>query len=194
MAKITFANKESIITNDVIVTGQWRAIDANEVKNSVNALYDNFGWERYFDVTNTEESPQALLAVQDNTITIDGATSILTESPIIPHAPFWSGNKIRPILQGDTYLIRFDFKAKISNANGWYEFSLNVGGSIGKILIGTYTFPKGSNVEHSFSVTHSIYSLDTFIANGGQLLINPSHTMSIYSKSIYIERNYFSRT
>jgi hypothetical protein len=40
MAKITYAAKSSIITNDVAVANQWTADDANEVKASVNALYD----------------------------------------------------------------------------------------------------------------------------------------------------------
>jgi len=194
MAKITYDDKVSIITNDVAVTGQWKATDANEVKESVNYLYDAIGWERYFDTANTEESPQGLTELTDNVITIEGLNSIVTEKPNISNNPLWGSNKIHPISPGDCYLIRFDFKASIENANGWFEFSLNVGGDIGKILIGTYTFPKGANTEHSFSLSHAFYTANTFLANGGQILVNPSHSMDIYQKSIFIQRTYFSQS
>jgi hypothetical protein len=194
MAKIAYTNKVSIIDNSVPAINQWKAEDANEVKTSVNYLYDRYGWERYFDTLNTVSNKQSLTASQDNIITIDGVTSILTQRPITsPVVPLWASNKIRAIKSGDAYIIRFDFAASISNSNGWFEFALNVGGSIGKVLINTFTLPKGSNVTHNYSLTAVIYTADTFLANGANLIITPSHTMQIWDKSIYIQRTFDAR-
>lgn len=193
MAKITYATKSSIVTNDVPVTNQWRDVDANEVKASVNHLYDNLGWERYFDATNTVSNKQSLTALQDNIITIDGATSIVDQSPAIVHNPLWASNKIRAISSGDAYDLRVDFQASIANSEGWFEISINIGGEFGKIVINTFLFPKGPNVAHYYSIAQKIYTGDTFVTNGGQIIIEPSHTMQIWDKSIYIERTFEGR-
>lgn len=162
----------------------------------LEGLTKQLGWVRYFDETHTVLSPQTLTALQDNQITIDGASSITDQAPIVTGSnPLWSisDNEIKPIAESDSYDLRLDFKAKITNNDGWFEISIDVGGSIGKIVINTFLFPKGANQEHNFSISQKIYALDTFLANGGKVIIEPSHTMQIYDKSIYIERTHAGR-
>jgi len=44
MAKIAFEDKISLVTNDLPINGKLTADNANEIKNSVNALYDTAVW------------------------------------------------------------------------------------------------------------------------------------------------------
>jgi hypothetical protein len=156
--------------------------------------WDVLGWERYFDGQYTEANKRTLTASQDNSITINGATTLLTQSPINEgHLPFWSANKIKPSHLGDSFLIRFDFDASINNNDGRMEFSVDVGGTVGKAVNNTFVFPKGNGVPHKFSMVTTLYSLATFITNGGTIKINPSHTMLIWNQSIYIEKTFHGR-
>jgi hypothetical protein len=156
--------------------------------------WDVKGWERYFDTVYTPSNKRTLTASIDNTVTIDGVTKIITQKPTdSAHSAFWSGNKIRTSNDGDTLDIRFDFKASISNASGFFKISVNVGGEIGKIVINTYDFPGGSNTEQDFSILYKLYTGSTFIDNGGEIIIEPSHTMSIWNQSIFVEKGYHGR-
>lgn len=195
MDKILFANKSSIVTNSVSVENQWRAEDANEVKSVVNPLVDyvnGLGWERYFDGTHTELSPQTLTAGIENLITIDGATSLVSQSPL-DVGPMWSANTLNAVGLNDMLMIRIDFKGKISNADGSFEISMDIGGDVGLVFLKAERFRRGANIEQPFFFAVPIYTGSTFLENGGQIFINPSHTMEIYGKSILIQRTYIGR-
>lgn len=162
----------------------------------LEGLTTQLGWERYFDSVDTEISPQILTAGIWNVITINGSSSIVSQKPIVTGAvPLWSvsENEIKPISNGDTYDMRIDFLAKISNANGFFNLGIDVGGDIGVLQSTTSVFPKGADIEEPFSLTNKIYTAETFLLNGGKIVIKPSHTMEIYSKSVFIERTYAAR-
>jgi hypothetical protein len=160
----------------------------------LEGLTTQLGWERYSDATNTEFNKQSLTALVDNIITIDGANTILSQRPQLdPVSPMFSANKIRSIANGDTYDIRIDFKASISNVDGYFELFLDINGLVGAINTSNYRFPKGANTTQLFSILLKVYALDTFLLNGANILITPSHTMLIWDKSVFIERTYAAR-
>ena len=194
MSKITYTNKESLKTNlnDVKYVG--RATDFNEIKTSVNALYDVTGHIIYTDEVNDSNNKQVLEAEFLNIITIVDTTPDKTQSPLVlGNGDLWAGNKITPISSGDAYVLRIDFDASISNANGHFEISIDIGGLVGIALEGSETFPKGANITQPFTFTYLIYCRDTFKANGGNIIIVPSHTMNIWNKEIVINRVHAGR-
>ena len=83
MAKITYSTKVQSIENPLPEINKYTAANANEVKSSVNYLYDNLGWERWVDTLNTVSNKQSLTASQDNVITINGGNSIVTQRPVL---------------------------------------------------------------------------------------------------------------
>lgn len=185
--KITYEDKESILARPEprknLVTGA----DLNEIKEKHNGLIDSFGWAEFRDTQHTDASRQSLLANQDNKVTINSGATILSQAPTGGEG-LWDivDNKIRPIKIGDSYNVRVDFKAAISSNDGFFEFSVNIGGAIGVALAELKVFPKGQGVVHNFSIDFPIYTLDTFVANGGELIINPSHSMTIFDKRIIL--------
>lgn len=194
MTKIAYASKVTKLTNTLPEINKVTSGNMNEVKASVNALYDEVGWVKYTDSVNTVSNKQTLTAGQENIITIVDSSPIISQKPVAIGAhELFLLNKIRPFSSGDGYIIRIDFEASINNANGYFDAKIDVGGDIGFILKRAEVFPKGSNITQPFSTTDYIYVLDTFILNGGTILINPSHTMLIWNKAISIHRVYGAR-
>lgn len=191
MAKIAYSNKVGLISNPANAQNKVSDADMNEIKTSVNALYNVAGWVEYKDLTNTVSNKQSLTAGQQNALTIDGASTIKTYKPLgMGTAELWANNKITPLALGDAYQIRIDFQAEIANANGYFDFGIYIDGAVGYAVQDSYTFPKGSNVAHRFSLNYLIYCLDTFLANKGELRVNPSHTMLVWDKRIILSRIY----
>lgn len=191
MAKIAYSNKVGLISNPANAQNKVSDADMNEIKTSVNALYNVAGWVEYKDLTNTVSNKQSLTAGQETALTIDGASTIKTYKPLgMGNSELWAGNKITPLALGDAYSIRIDFNADIANANGYFDFGIYIDGAIGYAVQDTYTFPKGSGVAHRYSLNFLIYCLATFLANGGELRINPSHTMQVWDKRIILSRIY----
>ena len=185
--KITYLDKISTVARAEPRQFKVTSKDLNEIKQAHNSSLEALGWEEYRDTVDSEASPQVFTAGQSLPLSINGMAKIISQSPADSTGLWDSVNdKIRPIKVGDSYMVRVDFKAKIASNDGFFDFSLNVGGTIGEAFGETKLFPKGLGVEHRFSIDFPIYSLDTFIANGGELLITPSHTMQVYSKRIII--------
>jgi hypothetical protein len=191
MAKIAFANKVDSITNPLPAINKVDAATLNEIKTSVNLLYDSKGWMVYRDTVNSAISKQTLTALIDNNVTIVDPDPIDEEKPVALGAGnLWVGNKITPMDEGDTYTLRIDFSAEIANITGVFDLKIDIGGGLGVILNRVETFPRGANTAQRFSFTINIFIRNTFIVNGGNLQVNPSHTMLIWDKQITIDRSY----
>ena len=194
MSKITYDNKVTAITNALPEVNKVTSANMNEVKASVNALYDEVGVIIYADTVHTVSNKQTLTAVTDNIITIVDADPDRLQAPVaIGSAELYAGNKITPFANGDSYIIRFDYEAQIANAAGYFDIKVDLGGGIGFILRKAEVFPKGANIAQPFSHTHYIWVRDTFFVNGGTITINPSHTMLIWNKQIAVHRVYGGR-
>ena len=194
MTKIAYTNKVSIETNPNPIHNQATADDFNEIKTSVNALYDVTGHIIYADSVNDVNNKQVLTASASNIITIVDTTPDKTQSPLaLGNGDLWVGNKITPIASGDGYVLRLDFVASISNTDGHFDLRIDIDGLIGVILSNSIAFPKGANVAHDFSHTFFIYTRDTFKLNGGNIIIVPSHTMNIWNKEFVINRVHAAR-
>lgn len=189
MSKIAFSNKSDLIVNSANEVNKVTASNLNEIKASVNSIYDTQGWIRYQDTVNNSANKQTLTASIDNTITIVDADPIDQYKPaIIGSSQLWTGNKITPYAIGDNYIVRLDFSASINTLQGYFDIKVDIDGLIGNVFNAVQTFPKGSNEDHKFSYTFLIYTLETFITNGGEIFINPSNTMLIWDKSILITK------
>jgi hypothetical protein len=194
MAKITYNTKQSAVINPAPKLNKGTAEDFNEIKDSVNALYDVSGNIIYRDNVHTVSNKKTLTALADNIMTVVDPAPDKSQSPLaLGTGDLWVGNKMTPIRSGDSYVIRVTFKAEIANQNGWFDFKVDIDGNIGVIFSRVQTFPKGANVEQGFAITSYIFCRETFKINGGNFIINPSHTMKIWDKTIAIERIHAGR-
>ena len=102
---------------------------------------------------------------------------------------FYNGTtgKITPAKNGDSYSLRINFSSASGSQNNFATIDLDIGGGQGIILQRDITYPKGTNDE-VFSSTSLIFTLATFITNGGDLNITPNGDIDIWAVSYTISR------
>jgi hypothetical protein len=149
------------------------------------------GWAEYNDTIFTGASPLIINEGITSTLTNNAGTSLKTYLPSFVTDFYDAVNsKITPQNVGDYYQLSIRFKGKSSSVNGSFDFSVDLGGTVGKQFEETLTFSKGANVEQNFSLSVGCYSLATFVANGGI----PKITAITGSTSLYNIRFQISRT
>jgi len=150
------------------------------------------GWASYVDTAKTVGAPFTIAEGVTSTLPNNAGTVIDTYIPTGVTAFYdQATSKITPENVGDYYSFAIRFKAKNTNIAGYFDFGIDIGGSLGIIFKETQLFLKGANTEQAFSITCNGYSLDTFIANGGLIKINAIlGDLSIYDIQYQINRTY----
>lgn len=156
---------------------------------------DSLGWEFVLDSTFTEASPLTILAGDTTTWEFRGTSKINSHLPVGIDS-FWDGtaHAFIPAKVGDGYDIRLDFVAETSQNGGFIELEIDIGPPQGVIVRRLVSFPKGSGFEHAFSVSFPVYTLNTFVANGGQIKIaSLNGNTNMHSPGLFIKKDYHAR-
>jgi hypothetical protein len=157
----------------------------------INSSYVH-GWANYADSVWTEQSPFSILA--GNTAVLDNNANTNIEAYLpIGVSTFYDGlnNKILAENIGDSYTISVRFRAKTSINNDYFDIGLDIGGLMNFILTESKVFHKGINEEQIFNITFVVFSLNTFVVNGGQIKISAkTGNLSIYDIDYLIVRTH----
>lgn len=93
--------------------------------------------------------------------------------------------------EGDVYAVTFDAKFKPTTASNTYvDMWVDIGGGIGELYRRTIGFPKGSGVEHGLVWTTTVYTLNTWEANGAVLYIRSNAAAELYEQRVFLTRLY----
>lgn len=165
--------------------------DVNTLNSNVNALKNKTGWANYADTGNS-------FAIDDTAtkITIDSATVIDQYLPleIRGTGKLWDevNNKIKPISVGDAYEIRFNFTVAGKSNPNRVDVMLDIGGGATPTnVISSIAVTLEKTVPFDKYITIPIFSLDTFIANGGQIFMATDvGSINIAARSIFINRTH----
>lgn len=193
---IDIASSTPTLPSGTIATTQSQGDSTTKVANTayVNREFDTrTGWASYTDNVYTSASPLSVTSGSTVTLTNNAATSITSNLPTGVTAFYNSGtSKITPQNNGDYYDITIRFKAKNTETQGGYfDFGIDIGGSLGVIFKESKLFVKGANTEQNFSITCSGYSAATFVANGGLVKITGGNgTTTIYDIEFQISRTH----
>ena len=129
-------------------------------------------WARYDDTQYTSLSP-FLFSSTDQAIP-NNAGNIIDHS-LNSSVQYYDGSKVYAEFENDVYIMTIAFKAKISNANGYMDIFLEGGnGTPYDRVRTTITFPKGNNVEHTYSTMFQYYADDDVVLNGLTLKTHPA--------------------
>ncbi len=159
-----------------------------------NTYIDPSGWAQYSDTALSSGAPQVI--PQGATATIqNNALSTITSQIPVGVTSLYDPNTltITPDTTGDAYLLRVSFTAFTSTNSGLATVLLDIGAPQNIILKRGFTFPKGAGLSNSLdvSMTSLIYSLDTFVNNGGTLKIfSETGDTSIFDVSYVISRTH----
>lgn len=181
--------RNGVVVYDTDLRGFFKVKDGSWVAdNDANDI--GTGWAQYSDTVYTSGSPLTINQGNSAILTNNAGSVISTHLPT-GVSTFWNNNKITPQTAGDGYLLGMDFVAWCSATEGYAEISLDIGGSQGVIQKIPISFPRGagSGNARDFSETAMFYSLDTFIANGGELSIESVRgNINIYDIRFVISR------
>lgn len=142
------------------------------------------GWGSYRDTAGS----QALVGGVRTLWTNNAGTVNETYKPR-DRASFWSTNKLRGAL-GESLVIKIQCTfTPTSAAAKLLDIEVNIGGAIGALESLTLSLPKGSGVPQNISWTFLAYTLDTFVANGGEIYFTADGPGNITNKLLIISRN-----
>lgn len=171
----------------------YSGLDGGVTESDVQEIINtNTGWAQYKDTSLTSIAPQLVLEGITATLTNNALSTIVSNLPIGGGALYDAAtSKITPYSSGDAYMLRVDFKAFTSSQSGLLSLKLDIGGAQGVIFDRDITFPKGTGLSNVRSVSTSslIYTLDTFVANGGAIQVESIvGNTSIYDVTYVISR------
>lgn len=147
------------------------------------------GWAIYTDTAHTSGSPLVVNSGVTSTITNNSATVINSNLPAGVTSWYDSGtSKIMPSLVGDSYTLNIRFTAVSSSNTGLADVILDVTG-LGVIDAQTISLRKGAGSSQRINVVFDVYSLITFVTNGGIVKLNSlDGNTSVYDITYKITR------
>lgn len=169
-------------TNAAAGTGAWE--------------YVPHGWGFYAD---TASSPATI--VYNTTpakLQIDGGGGTSESSYLPPEirgsAELWDvvNDKITPVAVGDSYDMRINLTiSATSGTPNYLILELDIGGSASPTnVISTQALPMYKTAPFDIVVSLPIFTLGTFLANGGQVFLSTdTGTATVSDRSIFISRN-----
>lgn len=151
------------------------------------------GWAVYGDSQYTEVSPLSISVGNTEIVDIDGLGNTITTYLPSDTINFYdtTTSKITPTNIGDGYTFTLSFKGSSNSNNGSATIGVDIGGAIGEIFRRSFRFPRGTNQTHEFYMPSQGYSLNTFVANGGEIKITSDvGTSEIWDISLQVHRTF----
>lgn len=185
----------------VHIVGQMRYVDGNEgdYKYLTSDANGNAswgpdgcftGWESIQDDTHTTT------VLADDTVTIPIFRDVVVNSQLpCGIDSLWNMADSTVIgREGDALCVSLDFTI-VQTTNNATEFKwwFNIGGSIGILYPTTYDQNKGIGVEKEYNKTTTVYTLDTWEANGGKIQFTTDQDMEVSNVRINIFRIHKAR-
>lgn len=147
------------------------------------------GWEQ---ISDTQYTPSNRLQINTNNRTKipNNAGSVINSQLPDGVISFWdsANNKLAPDRVGDFYLGRLTFNATPNKNNSSALIELDIGGTQGVIYSTTENFVRGAGNPQQIVVSLPIYTLGTFVQNGGEFYFTGSERFFLDTISIVIFR------
>jgi len=145
------------------------------------------GWARYDDTQYTSASSYAFTTATEFTVPNNAGNVLNTY--INSSTAYYNGTKLFAENENDVYIVTIAFKAKISNANGYIDIYLQGGnGTPYERVRDIIVFPKGNDVEHTYTKQFQYYSDSDVVTNGLSVKMLPSDNGEIYDVIYFIQR------
>lgn len=157
----------------------------------VNSKNSKLGWWNITDNTFTNEAPQVILANTRTKLSINCDSTIDNYSPLDTDInSIWdkTNEKITPLNIGDSYIFRLSLTANPTLNNRNFTIDLDIGGNQNIIFERTSRLARGAGNETKISITNSIFVLDTFFQNGGELYVTCDGDVNLSDISLFIQK------
>ena len=171
-------------------TGEINVIGSDGKKLENEAIEKTTGWSAYVDTQYTEGSTFSI--VSDTKVTLPNNASSKIESQMPSDFDKMYDESTLSIIgkNGDGLNITCEFFVIPDVGATTLETSIDIGGAVGEIFPRLFTFPKGSGVTRPISFSISVYTLDTWQANGGQIKIISNGNCEIFGIRYVLTRTH----
>ena len=170
MSKITYTDKVDNVISALPNINKVKAADLNEIKDSVNAIYDDKGGFANYEDVATLTTPIVLTANTWTNITNDKQGEHTTEvyKPDYVTGSLWNSATSKIDLTevpiGKVVLLKVDFQIVQTANNTILECQIVGGGHSMQVLT---TEMKSSGDDHHYSVTNMVYVEDAAMQTAG---------------------------
>lgn len=170
MSKITYTDKVDNVVSALPDINKVKAADLNEIKESVNAIYDDKGGFANYEDVATLTTPIVLTANVWTNITNDKQGEHTTEvyKPAYVTGSLWNSatSKIdlSEVAVGKVVLIKVDFEIVETSNNTILQGQLIGGGHTVQLLTTEMKFASGT---HHYGITNMIYVEDAAMQTAG---------------------------
>ncbi len=173
-------------------TGLWDTI-STALNSMFTEQYNSSGWGYYVDTVYTEGTP--LTVAVGETVALPNNKGTVIETYLPDNVTtFYDGTRVISDNVGAGLELRVNFKAKTTSNNGAFALSYDIsalGDGSNVITERAETFVRGTGVEQSYSFSTSLFSLDTFVANGALPKFESINgTSSVYDITFLIKRDH----
>lgn len=173
-------------------TGLWSTISV-ALNSMFDDRYNTTGWGYYVDTAYTEGSPLSIAAGNVAVLANNAGTVIESELPS-DVATFYNGSRVQGTNSGDGLEMRINFKAKTTSNTGAFAviFDISAAGDGTNIISKrSSSFVRGTATEQSYSFSTSLFSLNSFVANGCLISFESiTGTSSVYDINFLIKRDH----
>lgn len=160
---------------------------ATAIRNDVQGT----GWAQYQDTQYTQGSPFTVAQGVTSPLPINGINSITTHLPE-GVTSLYNGTRITPDLVGDFYDVRVSFRGSASINNGGFTIDIDISAAgDGSNIVAScpVRMLSGSGSERVYTVNVPVYSLNTFVANGGLIRVSAENgNITLYNATLVIAR------
>lgn len=157
------------------------ATDVTTANNRLSFDDCNTGWATYIDSTYTSGSPLVFTASTWTTIPFSPTDIIDTYLPCDIDSFYDRTDSTFLGKLGDAYTINVSFKVRPNTpTTTLLDFGIDIGGNIGVVYPKTLLLTKGDNIEQYFISSFTVYTLGTWVSNGGKAKIKTDHSVDIY--------------
>ena len=176
MAKITFTNKTDNSTSELAEIYKVTAANVNEIKTSVNAIYDTLGGFAYYEDTATTATPINLTADTWTDLTNDkaGSGTLTTYKPSYVTGDLWDSATntidLGELPAGSVVLVRNDYDITTGSANTRLDARLYFPDNNKSVEFSHDTIA-ASGTEVRYSRTTQFYVTDTIKTTGVKIQV-----------------------
>lgn len=151
------------------------------------------GWAVYQDTVYTLLTPYHLIA--DSKVTLPNRAHLIIDNqkPIDINTFYNKTDSSITGRNGDGLNVYVEFVVVPSGSTTYLQASIDIGGVIGELFTGVYTFPKGADVPQRISFSFAGYTLDTWQTNGAKVKVLTDGACDIYAQRYVLTRTHKAR-
>lgn len=173
-------------------SGLWSTI-ANALNSMFSELYGRTGWASYNDTQYPDLANSFTIPADTDTILPNNAGSVIDFQKPTDISTFFDQGRIVG-RNGDALDVMIYFKAESTVVDQFLDVWVDIGGSVGELYRQTFSFPKGSGTERGVLYgLSSIYTLDTWEANGGTVYVRSNGAVNVYDITFNFDRTHKAR-